>query len=186
MQADGPVRGTLEGNVAISLPYRFDTSHTWRTILKGAFGLNAVLVFGILYTLLIRREWWTSLGLALCAVIVFGFTWVLVRFQEGSVGTLTSDQVVIEPNVLLGIVLPGPSGAYVLDRFSAVRVEFRSGAISTDGNAGGPNEVVWLAGRPGTPNIALARTDDRAGAAVGRELGALLGLPVEEVGPSKS
>jgi hypothetical protein len=168
--------------VAITLPYRFDTSNTWRTILKGAFGLNAVLVFGIFYTLLARREWGTSLGLVVCELIVFGFTRVFVRYQEGSAGTLTSDRVMIAPNVLLGIALPGPKGTYTLDRFSAVRVEFRPGAVSTSANAGGPHEVVWLVGRPGTPDIALARTEDRAGGAVGRELGALLKLPVEEVG----
>jgi hypothetical protein len=171
--------------VALTLPYQFDTSNTWRTILKGAFGLNAVLLFGILYTLLVRREWGTSLGLALCELIVVGFTRLFVRYQEGSVGTLTSDQVVIAPNVLLGIPLPGPRGTYALDRFSAVRVEFRPGPISTNANAGGPHEVVWLAGRSGTPNIALALTQDGAGRMVGRELGTLLELPVEEVGAPK-
>ena len=171
--------------MAITLPYRFDTSNTWHTILKGAFGLNAVLVFGILYTLLVRHDWGTSLGLAFCELGVLGFTRVFIRFQEGSVGTLTSDQVVIAPNELLGIALPGPRGTYALDRFSAVRVEFRPGAVSTSANAGGPNEVVWLAGRPGTPNIALALTQNGAGAAVGREFGALLNLPVEEVGAPK-
>jgi hypothetical protein len=171
--------------VAITLPYRFDTSNIWRTILKGAFGLNAVLVFGILYTLLVSHQWGTSLGLVLCELITFGFTRVFIRFQEGSVGTLTSDQVVIAPNVLLGIVLPGPNGTYGLDRFSAIRVEFRSGPVSMSANAGGPNEVVWLVGRPGTPNIALALTDDGAGAGVGQEFGTLLKLPVEEVGRPK-
>lgn len=171
--------------MAITLPYQFDTSNIWRTILKGAFGLNAVLVFGIFYTLLVRREWGTSLGLALCELVVFGFTRLFVRYQEGSVGTLTSDRVVIAPNVLLGIALPGPKGTYALDRFSAVRVEFRSGAVSTSPNAGGPHEVVWLAGRPGTPDIALALTENGAGGALGREFGALLKLPVEEVGAPK-
>jgi len=171
--------------VPITLPYRFDTSNVWRTILKGAFAINAVLLFGMLYTLLVRREWATSLGLALCELVVFGFTRIFIRFQEGSVGTLTSDRVVIEPNVLLGIPLPGPSGSYALGRFSAVRVEFRSGAVTPIPNAGGPNEVVWLAGRPGTPDIALALTDNRMGGDVGREFGALLKLPVEEVGAPK-
>lgn len=173
------------GYVAITLPYQFDTSNTWRTILKGAFGLNAVLIFGVFYTLLVRREWGTSLGLLVCELTVFGFTRLFVRYQEGSVGTLASDRVVIAPNVLLGITLPGPKGTYALDRFSAVRVEFRPGAVSTSPNAGGPHEVVWLAGRPGTPSIALARTEDGAGGVVGRELGALLKLPVEEVGAPK-
>jgi len=168
--------------VAITLPYRFDTSNVWRTVLTGAFGLNAVLVAGLVYTLVVRREPGTSLGLVLCELIVFGFTRLFVRFQNGSVGTLTADRVEIAPNVLLGIPLPGPRGTYTLDRFSAVRVEFRSPTVSTSANAGGPHEVVWLVGRPGTPDIALARTEDGAGGGVGRELGGLLGLPVEEVG----
>ncbi|MGN6392123.1 MAG: hypothetical protein ACTHM9_07735 [Gemmatimonadales bacterium] len=171
--------------MAITLPYHFDTSNIWRKILKGAFGLNAVLVLGILYTLLVTHEWGKALALVPFEVVVFGFTRVFIRFQEGSVGTLTADQVVVAPNVLLGIVLPGPSGTYALDRFSAVRVEFRSGLVSTTPNAGRPNEVVWLVGRPGTPNIALALTEFRAGAEIGQEFGALLTLPVEEVGAPK-
>jgi hypothetical protein len=165
----------------ITLPFRFDTSGVWHTILKGAFALNALLVFSVLFTVLVTREWAKALGLAVMELVVFYFTRVFVRFQEGSVGTLSSDRVVIEPNVLLGIPLPGPKGTYTLDRFSAVRVEFRSGPIGP-GVQGGPNELVWLVGNPGTPNIVLARTEDRAGAALGREFGALLRLPVEEVG----
>lgn len=80
-----------------------------------------------------------------------------------------------------GVSLPGPAGTYPLDRFSAVRVAFSSGPVGPDVQ-GGPNEVVWLVGRPGTPDIALARTDDGAGRDVGREFGSLLGLTVEEVG----
>jgi hypothetical protein len=174
---------TGEAPARITLPYQFDTSGVWRTILKGAFALNAFLVISILYSL-VARPWTTAMGLLLSELLVFAFTRVFVRFQEGSVGILTRDRIVVEPNVLLGIVLPGPNGAYELDRFSAVRVELRSGPIGP-GVQGGPNEVVWLVGRPGTPDIALARTDDRAGRAVGRELGALLELPVEEVGAPK-
>ncbi len=44
--------------------------------------------------------------------------------------------------------------------------------------------MVWLV-RSGTPDIALARTNDGAGRGVGRELGALLNLAVEEVGAPK-
>jgi len=92
---------------------------------------------------------------------------------------------VIEPNVLLGIALPGPKGTYTLDRFSAVRVEFRSGPGRPDVQGGGPHELVWLVGNPGTPAIVLALTQDGAGRALGREFGALLKLPVEEVGAPK-
>lgn len=43
-----------------------------------------------------------------------------------------------------------------------------------------------VVGRSGTPKIALARTNDGAGRGVGREFGALLNLPVEEVGLPKA
>jgi hypothetical protein len=157
----------------------------WRAILKGAFGLNALLVVGILFTLLVFREWTTTLSLVLVELIVLGFTRVFVNAQEGSVGTLSSDRVVIEPNILLGVALPGPKGAYMLDHFSAVRVEFRSAVGGPDVQASGPHELVWLVGKPGTPDVVLARTHNRAGLTVGRELGTLLSLPVEETGAPK-
>ena len=167
--------------MAVTLPYRFDTSTVWRTILKGAFGLNALLVVGVLYSLLASRPWTTILALVVNEIVVLGFTRVFVRFQTGSAGTLAADRVVIEPNRLFGIALPGPQGSYPLDRFSSVRVEFRSGPIEP-GVQGGPHELVWLVGKPGTPDVLLARTDDRAGGALGREFGALLQLPMEETG----
>jgi hypothetical protein len=167
--------------VPIRLPYRFDTSSVWHTILKGAFALNAVLVLGFFYSL-VAGPWTKAIAVAGLEVVVLGFTRVFVRYQEGSVGVLSSDRVVIEPNVLLGITLPGPRGTYLLDRFSAVRVEFRSGTIDPSAQSTGPHETVWLVGKPATPDVAVARTSDRAGRAVGQELGALLGLPVEEVG----
>ena len=178
-QARLMARGTSD---TITLPYEFDTSDVWRTILKGAFGLNALMIACILYGVVVSRQWMTVLGLAAIELLVVVFTRVFVRFQEGSVGVLTSDRVAIEPNVLFGVVLPGPRGTYALDRFCGVRVEFRSGPMGPDVQGGGPNEVVWLVGKPGTPDVALALTDDRAGREVGKQFGALLGLPVEEVG----
>jgi hypothetical protein len=166
--------------VPVTLPYRFDTSAVWRTILKGAFGLNALLVVGILYSVL-ARPWTTVIALVVNETVVVVFTRIFVRFQSGSAGTLSSDRVVIEPNHLFGIALPGPKGTYSLDRFAAVRVEFRPGPISA-GVQGGPHELVWLVGKPGTPDVLVARTEDGAGRAVGREFGALLGLSVEETG----
>ena len=170
--------------MTVTLPYRFDTSSVWRTILKGAFGFNALIVLCIIYALLISRQWGTAFGLTLIELVVFFFTRLFFRFQTGSVGTLSADRVEIEPNVLFGIALPGPKGTYALDRFSSVRVEFRPGPIQP-GVQGGPNELVWLMGKSGTPDIVLALTDDGAGHAVGREFGTLLKLPVEEVGAPK-
>src|SRR5262249_11803784 len=128
--ASGTMPRVSPPDAPISLPYRFDTSSVWRTILKGAFGLNALLTFSILFTVLVSRELPKALGLVLMELLVLYFTRVFMRFQEGSIGTLSSDRVVIEPNVLLGVRLPGPSGTYTLDRFSAVRVEFRSGPVT--------------------------------------------------------
>ena len=165
--------------MAITLPYRFDTSSVWHTILKGAFALNAVMVFGVLLKL-VTGEWPTAVGLVVVEAVVFGFTRLFTRYQDGSVGTLYRDRVEVEPNALLGIALPGPAGTYAIDRFSAVRVQFMMGAIIVTGPSPGPSELVWLAGRDGTPDVLLARTEDRAGRAVGKEFGTLLDLPVEE------
>jgi hypothetical protein len=167
--------------VPVGLPYRFDTSAVWRTVLKGAFGLNALLVAGVLYALLASRPWTTVIALVVNEALVLVFTRVFVRFQTGSAGTLSADRVVIEPNRLFGIALPGPHGTYPLDRFSGVRVEFRPGPVSPDVQ-GGAHELVWLVGKPGTPDVLLARTENAAGRALGREFGALLELPVEETG----
>ena len=166
----------------IALPYRFDTSSVWQMILKGVFGLNAFLLLFLVFSTF-ARPWPVTLGLALIELTVLGFTRVFVKYQEGSLGRLTADCVEVEPNTLLGIALPGPHGAYPLDRFSAVRVEFRSRPITVDlASSAGPHEIVWLVGRPGTPDVVLARTDDGAGRSVGQQFGALLKLPVEEVG----
>src|SRR5689334_4233110 len=164
---------TMPQRSDLALPYRFDTSSVWHWILKYAFGLNAVLVAGLLFTVLVSHEWPKALGLVVVELAVLFFTRIFVKFQTGSVGTLFSDRVVIEPNVLLGVPLPGPRGTFALDRFSAVRVEFWSGPIGP-GVQGGPNEVIWLVGTPGTPNVVLARTEDGAGPAVGQAFGTLL------------
>lgn len=168
----------------IELPYRFDTVSVWHTILKGAFALNAVLLFGLLLRL-VTGPWPTVLGLLVAEAMVFGFTRLFIRYQDGSVGTLYRDHLEVEPNALYGIPLPGPKGTYAIDRFSAVRVEFVTGTIIVDAPSPGPHELVWLAGRPGTPDVLLARTDNRTGPAVAAEFAKLLDLPVEEENPPK-
>jgi hypothetical protein len=164
--------------VSITLPYRFDTTSVWHTVLKGAFALNAVLLFGIAFKLLMG-DWPAALALLVAEATVFLFTRLFVRFQSGSLGTLYRDRVEVERNTLLGIQLPGPSGAYARERFSAVRVEFVMGPVEV-GASGGPHELVWLVGRNGTPDVLLARVAERAGRAAGAAFGAVLELPVEE------
>ena len=164
----------------ITLPYRFDTSSVWHTIIKGALGLNALLIAFFTFAAL-ARQWPMALGLVVCEFIVLTVTRLVWRLQEGSVGTLWSDRVEVESDVLFGLPLPGPKGRYALDRFATIRVEFRPGPTQP-GVQGGPNEIVWLMGKANTPKIALARTDNGAGRAVGLQFAALLKLPVEEVG----
>ena len=167
----------------IALPYRFDTADVWRTILKGVLALNAILIAGVVVAL-VSRPWPAALALALSELLVLAFTRLCYRQQEGSVGTLYRDRVEIESNAVLKVPLPGPGGTYSIDRFTAIRVEYRSGPIDP-GVQGGPNEVVWLKGGPGTLDIAIARTDGGAGREVGRRFAELLALPVEETGMPK-
>jgi hypothetical protein len=164
----------------ISLPYRFDTSCVWHTIIKGALGVNALLLASFAFVAF-ARPWPLTLGLAVSELMVLTITRLIWRLQEGSVGTLWSDRVEVESNLLFGLPLPGPEGSYTLDRFATIRVEFRNGPIQP-GVQGGPNEIVWLVGKADIPNIALARTDNGAGRAVARQFSTLLKLPVEEVG----
>jgi hypothetical protein len=168
---------------SLQLPWSFDTTSIWHTILKGAFGLNALLGLGLILKLLSRR-WLDAAGLCVAEAMVVGFTVIFVRHQEGSRGTLFRDRVTVEPNAVLGFPLPGPRGSYALHQFRGIEVEFRAGRPSTDANAAGPHELVWLTGRPGTPNIVLARTRNGAGRALGQELGAVLALPVSEIDPA--
>lgn len=167
--------------VAVVLPYQFDTSDVWRTIIKGVFALNAVIVSGLLYSVLISHQWVVVAQLALIEAFLLVFARVCVRFQSGSIGTLNADRVVIQPNKLLWFTLPGPEGTYRLDRFAAIRVQSSAGRLGTTVPTR-PYEVVWLSGRPGTPDIVLARTENGAGEGIGREFGALLRLPVEQTG----
>ena len=174
-------RGDVADHVGgVQLPWSFDTTSVWHTILKGAFGLNALLGLGLVVKLLSRR-WLDAAGVGVAEAMVAGFTVIFIRHQEGSRGTLFRDRVTVEPNAVLGVPLPGPRGSYALDPFRGVEVEFRSGRPSPDANAAGPHELVWLMGRPGTPNLVLARTQNRAGRAFGHEVGAALGLPVSEI-----
>ncbi len=162
----------------VALPYRFDTSRVWRMILTGAFGVAAVVIVGVLYGLFVRRDAMVVLPLAVSGIMLAYFIRLFVRFQSGSIGTLTADRVVIEPNTLFGLLLPGPRGDYAIGRFSGVRVELMSGP--TDIVQGGPHERIWLVGRDGTPDVLVARTQREAGRALGQELGAALAVPVQE------
>jgi hypothetical protein len=164
----------------VTLPYHFDTSHVWRMILTGAVTLEAVILAGVLYGLLVSPG--AVLPLALSGAILAFFIRVFFKFQSGSIGTITADRVIIRPNTLFGIQLPGPRGDYALDRFSVVRVELMSGSAGLHGvmQGSGPHARIWLAGNEAVPEVLIARADREAGRALGKRFGAVLGLPVKE------
>jgi hypothetical protein len=166
---------------SVTLPYRFDTSRIWRTILTGMVVLEAVILAGLLYELLGSRHVEAVTPLVASAAILAFFIWRFFRFRNGSIGTITADGVVVWPGKLFGVTLPGPRGEFTIDRFSAVRVDLMLGPSGLhDVMQGGPHERVWLVGKEGTPSVLVARTDHEEGRALGRELGAAVRLPVQE------
>jgi hypothetical protein len=87
--------------VKIALSHHFDTTRAWQIIMKWAFALNAVLLFGIALKLF-TGDWPTAIGIAVSEALVFGFTRLFLHYQSGSFGTLYRDRVEVEPNALLG------------------------------------------------------------------------------------
>ena len=166
---------------SVTLPYRFDTSRIWRGILTAMVALEAVILAGIVYALLAARGADVVIPLAASAAILAFFISKFFRFPNGSIGTITTDHVVVRRGTLLGLALPGPEGEYAIDRFVAVRVELMSGLSGlNDVMQGGPHERIWLVGKDSAPDVLIARTQREAGGAVGKEFGAVLSLPVQE------
>ena len=168
--------------MTVALPYHFDTSRVWRMILTGALAIEAVILAGALYGFLVRGDVALVLQLALCGAILAYFIRIFVRSQNGSIGTITADRIVVQPNALYGIRLPGPQGTFPTRGFSSVRVELMSGLPGYGDSLvhGGPHERIWLVGKDGTPDILVARTQREAGKALAKDFGVALALPVEE------
>jgi hypothetical protein len=165
--------------VTVALPYEFDTSGVVKLILRGMLGLLAILVLGILYSLVVSRDSVAALGLLVSAAIVAYFGRLFLRNLIGSMGTITADAVIVRSPLLVGIPLAGPVGRFSLSRFQAVRVDRITHPVGV-GVQIGPHERVYLAGRTDTPDILIARTDHDAGRTIGNELAAALRLPYQE------
>jgi hypothetical protein len=163
----------------VTLPYRFDTSPVVKLILRGVLGLLIVVIApGILYSLLVSHDRAAALHLLVTGVIVLYFGRIFIKNLEATSGTITADRVVVEPGTLYGTSLRGPRGTFPIRQFTAVRVQRipPSGDIQQ-----GAHERVTLTGKPGTPDILVARTSEDAGRALGRDLSTALGLPYVEV-----
>lgn len=164
--------------MAVTLPYRFDTSPVVKLILRGALGLILlVIVPGILYSLIFSQNLVAVVQLFLIAAIGVYFTRLILKNLEGSQGTISADTVVVSPGNLYGIPLTGPSGRFPIDAFRAVRVQLISAPIQAQGRR---HERVCLLGKDGTPDILVARTELGAGRSLGRDLSTALNLPYEE------
>jgi hypothetical protein len=167
--------------MAITLPYEFDTSAAVKLILRGLVALLVVVLVGILYSLLISRSTAAAVQLLICAAIITYFARVFFTNLIGSVGTITSDRIVVDSPHVAGFRLAGPSGSFSVRQFEAVRVERVTNPIGIPLETQiGPHERVSLVGRQGTPDILVARTDDDEGRTLGNELAAALKLPYQE------
>jgi hypothetical protein len=162
---------------AITLPYDFDTSGVVRLTMRGMFGLLAVLLVGIIYSLLVSQDRTAALALLISAAILAYFGRLFLRNLIGSAGTITADAVSVDSPRVLGFRLAGPAGKFPINHFTTVRVERVTNPIGIPLETQiGPHERVSLIGKKGTPDILIARTDDDEGPRVGQELAAALGL----------
>jgi hypothetical protein len=115
--------------------------------------------------------------LLLVTALLAWFGRLFLENLQGSRGTISADAVVVERVPLFGFHLAGPEGSFAVGRFQAVRVEQAPAPMLAQGRA---HARVCLAGKAGTPDILIARTDPEAGRALGAELAAALGLPCQE------
>ena len=172
----------LESAVAITLPYEFDTTRVTKLILKGLIWFELVVVVpGILYSVVGTGNRPGALLLFVIGCMAAFFGSLVAKHLEGSVGTITANDVVVSRGKVLGLRIPGPSGRFSLHPFGSVRVYMSSGPVSTD-ETGGPHERIYLVGRDGAPDILIARTnrnDADYGMSAGMQFGRLLNLPCE-------
>ena len=164
--------------MAVTLPYRFDTSPVVKVILRGAVGLLLLVVVpGILYSLIFSQNLVAITQLILVGAIGIYFARLILKNLEGSQGTISADTVVVSPANLYGISLAGLSGRFPINAFKGVRVQLISAPIDAQGRR---HERVCLLGKNGTPDILVARTELGAGRSLGRDLSTALNLPYEE------
>ena len=129
------------------------------------------------YSLLVSHSIAAAIQLLLVAAVATYFGRLFLRNLTGSLGSIIPDAVVVQPGRLYGFRLAGPAGRFPISQFQAVRVERIPNPIGMQIRA---HERVCLAGKQGTPDILIARTDLDAGRTVGNELAAAMKLPFQE------
>jgi hypothetical protein len=167
--------------MAITLPYNFETSRVVKLIMRGFMSLLAIVLAGILYSLLVSHSHPAALQLTLSAAVLIYFGQIFRKHLTGVEGTITADAVSVRPGTVWGMRLSGPAGNFRVAQFQAIRVERVTLPIGTPIETQlGPHERVSLIGKEGTPDIMIARTSDDAGRTLARELAAALSLPYQE------
>jgi len=175
------VKGLSRPDMAITLPYEFDTSGVVKLILRGVLGLLLVVLLGILYSLLVSHSIVATLQLLLIAAVATYFGSLFLRNLTGSLGTITADAVVVQPALLFGVRLASPAGSFPVSQFQAVRVERIPDPVGIPIDTQiRPHERVCLVGKNGTPDILIARTHRDAGRTLGKELATAVKLPYQE------
>ncbi len=164
----------------LAFPYHFDTTTSFRHVVRGGVALGIMVIAGMAYSVLISHDYIVVLQLAVIGSMVYGITRLFVSLAHGSVGTLTATEVMVErAPAVFGMRLPGPSGRFALDRFSAVRLEEASGSVRPSVN-NGPHSRIYLVGKTGSPDVLIARTTSTGGTEA-EQFATALKLPLQRV-----
>lgn len=161
-----------------TLPYHFDTSTMWGSILKGGMLMTLFLAAILLVGLLMGRFMAILPVAAFIALMVYVLR-KAATLEVGSVGTITRDAVQLNRGTLFGRVLPGPSGTYPIHQFRAVQIEKITSSVLQRSPSGPPRLWIYLVGDGATPTIRVADEDEDS--QVGEELAVLLNLPCEQM-----
>ena len=163
----------------MNLPLDFNSAEPWTRIVKIALTISAV------YAIAVVGLFGKGNFLGGAVLLVFGLAFYAVlrrarRASMGAAGRLTASAVTVHPVRVWGFSLNVPSGAFSLDRFSAVGLAEHIVVVRPVGipkNSG----IVQLLGRPGTPNIDVMIDDIDTARGFAEELSATLNLELQSV-----
>ena len=158
------------------MPFEFDTTVTWRRIIRIVFVVAGFLLLGIL-SAVATRKFGAAIGFAIAAAIL---SWIVRRVGSlpmGAAGTLTAAAVETSPVRVGWYSLPVPVGRFSINRFESIALVERV-MMSRPGNSTANTGSVQLVGKSGTPTIEVGFLSIGEAMALAEELGALLLLPV--------
>ena len=163
----------------MNLPLDFDSTAPWQKIVK--LGLAVSGIYGIVVVGIAVQGHLLGAGL----LLLFGLAFYAVlrranRVSMGAKGRLTRDSVTVHPVRVWGFSLNVPSGAFSIDRFSAVGVAEHIVVVPT-GARSSNSGIVQLVGRPGTPNIQIMIDDIDTARGFAEALSAALSLELQSI-----